>query len=123
MSKGTDREIVNSWISTLNIISALLDDLNYNLYWPYITDVSQDQQVAVGDTCTFYVESANTTSYQWRVATPETPWTDIPGETSSTYTFTVTESDYDNFYQCKMIGKIPNAVSYTDMMTVFQPSK
>ena len=123
MSKGTDRDIVNSWISDLNLISALLDDLNYNLYWPYITDISQDQTVAVGDTCTFFVEAANVTSYQWRIATPEVGWTDIPGATSNTYSFTVTSDDYDNFYQCKMTGKIPNAVSFTDMLAVLPPSE
>lgn len=56
MSKGTDREIVNSWIRELNNISALISDLTNVLYWPYIIDVSQDQTVAVGETCTFLLQ-------------------------------------------------------------------
>ena len=118
MSKGTDRDIVAKWISSLNMMSAILDDLNYSLFWPIIKDAPEDQQVAVGDTCTFTVEAANVTSYQWRIATPDVPWTDIPGATSSSYSFTVTSDDYENFYQCKMVGKIPTAISYTDMVTV-----
>ena len=118
MSRGTDRDIVNSWISSLNMMSAILDDLNYALFWPIIRDAPEDQPVAVGDTCTFTVDAANVTSYQWRIATPDTPWTDIPGATSSSYSFTVTSDDYENFYQCKMIGKIDTAISYTDMVTV-----
>lgn len=118
MSKGTDRDIVNKWISSLNMLSAILDDMNFALFWPIIKDAPEDQQVAVGDTCTFTVEAANVTSYQWRIATPDAPWTDIPGATSASYSFTVTSDDYDNFYQCKMVGKIPTAISYTDMVTV-----
>ena len=118
MSKGTDRYIVNTWISSLNMLSAILDDMNFALFWPIIKDAPEDQQVAVDGTCTFTVEAANVTSYQWRIATPDVPWTDIPGATSPSYSFTVTSDDYDNFYQCKMVGKIPTAISYTDMVTV-----
>ena len=122
MSKGTDRDIVNSWISDLNLISALLDDLNHNLYWPVITSVSQDQTVAVGDTCTFFVEATNVTSYQWQYITQD-GWTDIPGETGTSYSFTVTESSYDDLFRCRMVGKIPEAVSSTDMLAVLPPSE
>ena len=118
MSKGTDRDIVNIWISSLNMLSAILDDMNFALFWPIIKTAPKDQQVAVGDTCTFTVGAANVTSYQWRIATPDVPWTDIPGATSPSYSFTVTSDDYENFYQCKMIGKIDTAISYTDMVTV-----
>ena len=118
MSKGTDRDIVKQWISSLIQIEVLLEDINYNLFWPYIFTAPTDQPVAVGGTCTFTVEAANVTSYQWRVATPDIPWTDIPGATSASYSFTVTSDDYENFYQCKMIGKVSDAVSYTDMVTV-----
>ena len=118
MSKGTDRDIVNQWISILIQIEAMLEDIYYNLFWPYILTAPQDQQADVGDTCTFTVEAANVTSYQWRIATPEVGWTDIPGATSASYSFTVTSDDYENFYQCKMIGKLSNAISYTDMVTV-----
>ena len=119
MSKGTDRDIVNNWIWTLIQIEALLEDINYNLFWPYILDAPEDQTVDIGDTCTFTVEAANVTSYQWRIATPEIGWTDIPGATSNSYSFTVTSDDYENFYQCKMIGKAPDNIAYTDMVTVF----
>lgn len=119
MSNGTDRDIVKQWISVLIQIDALLEDINYNLFWPYILDAPEDQTVDIGDTCTFTVEAANVTSYQWRIATPEVGWTDIPGATSASYSFTVTSDDYENFYQCKMIGKIDTAVAYTDMVTVF----
>ena len=119
MSKGTDRDIVELWLSALIRTIALLEDINYNLFWPYILDAPEDQTVDIGDTCTFTVSAANVTSYQWRVATPEIGWTDIPGATSSSYSFTVTSEDYENFYQCKMIGKVPSAIGYTDMVTVF----
>ena len=118
MSKGTDRDIVESWVYALIQTEALLEDINFNLFWPYILTAPQDQTVAVGDTCTFTVEAANVTSYQWRIATPDVGWTDIPGATNATYTFTVTSDDYDNFYQCKMIGKIPTAVNTTEMVVV-----
>lgn len=119
MSKGTDRDIVDKWIKTLIQIEALLEDINYNLFWPYILDAPEDQTADIGDTCTFTVEAANVTSYQWRIATPEVGWTDIPGATSASYSFTVTSNDYENFYQCKMIGKTPDKIVYTDMVTVF----
>ena len=118
MSNGTDRDIVNQWIASLIQIEALLEDINNNLFWPYVLTAPQDQSAAVGDTCTFTVEAANVTSYQWRIATPEVGWTDIPGATSASYTFTVSSDDYENFYQCKMVGKIPTAVIITDMVTV-----
>lgn len=118
MSKGTDRDIVEQWISSLMQIEALLEDINHNLFWPLILDAPEDQTADIGDTCTFTVEAANVTSYQWRIATPEVGWTDIPGATSASYSFTVTSDDYENFYQCKMIGKVPDAISYTDMVTV-----
>lgn len=118
MSQGTDRDIVNQWISALIQIEALLEDINLNLFWPYILDAPEDQTADIGDTCTFTVEAANVTSYQWRIATPDVSWTDIPGATSASYSFTVTSDDYENFYQCKMIGKVSDAVSYTDMVTV-----
>ena len=118
MSKGTDRDIVESWVYALIQTEALLEDINFNLFWPYILTAPQDQMVAVGDTCTFIVEAANVTSCQWRRATPDVGWTDIPGATNASYSFTVTSDDYDNFYQCKMIGKVPTAVSTTDMVAV-----
>lgn len=119
MSRGTDRDIVKQWINLLIQIEALLEDINFNLFWPYILSAPADQTVAVGGTCTFTVVASNVTSYQWRVATPEIGWTDIPGATSASYSFTVTSDDYENFYQCKMIGKIPTAVFTTDMVSVF----
>lgn len=119
MSKGTDRDIVKQWINSLIQIEALLEDINYNLFWPYILSAPTDQYVAIGGTCTFTVESANVTSYQWRIATPDIGWTDIPGATNASYSFTVTSDDYENFYQCKMIGKTPDKIVYTDMVTVF----
>ena len=118
MGKKTDRDIAEIIVDSLYLIPALLEDINYNLFWPYILQASQDQSVAVGGTCTFTVSASNVTSYQWRVATPDAPWTDIPGATSASYSFTVTSDDYDNFYQCRMVGKIPTAVSSTDMVTV-----
>lgn len=119
MSKGTDRDIVEDWPRLLNLTVALLDDLNYNLFWPYILNAPTDQTADIGETCTFAVTASNVTAYQWRIATPDIGWTDIPGATDSSYSFTVTSADYENFYQCKMIGKIPTAISYTDMVTVF----
>lgn len=95
MSKGTDRDIVESWISALIQIGALLEDINNNLFWPYILDAPEDQTADIGDTCTFTVEAANVTSYQWRIATPEVGWTDIPGATGASYSFTVTSDDYE----------------------------
>ena len=117
MSKGTDRDIVEGWPQLLNQISAMLDDINYNLFWPYILTAPQDQQVAVGETCTFTVEASNVTAYQWRVYTPDGA-SDITGATSNTYSFTVTSEDYDNLYQCRMVGKVPTAVSSTDLVSV-----
>ena len=118
MGKKTDRDVAEQIVDLIYLIPALLEDINYNLFWPYILTAPQDQTAAVGDTCTFTVSAANVTSYQWRVATPDVPWTDIPGATSASYSFTVTSDDYDNFYQCRMVGKIPTAVSSTDMVTV-----
>ena len=118
MSRGTDRDIVKQWINLLIQIDTLLEDINFNLFWPYILSAPTDQTVAVGGTCTFTVEASNVTSYQWRVATPEIGWTDIPGATSASYSFTVTNDDYENFYQCQMVGKIPTAIYSTDMVTV-----
>lgn len=118
MGKKTDRDIAEQIIDAIYLIPALLEDINYNLFWPYILEVPHDQTVAVGGTCTFTVSASNVTSYQWRVATPDVGWTDIPGATSATYSFTVTSDDYENFYQCRMVGKIPTAVSSTDMVTV-----
>ena len=117
MSKGTDRDIVDKWISSLNMMSAVLDDMNFALFWPIIKTAPEDQQVAVGDTCTFTVEVANVTAYQWKVYTPDGA-SDIPGATSNSYSFTVASSDYDNLYQCKMIGKVPTAISSTDLLAV-----
>ena len=119
MSKGTDREAVNQWLLSLIQIEALLEDIINNLFWPYILDAPEDQTANIGDTCTFTVEAANVTSYQWRVATPEVGWTDIPGATGASYSFTVTSADYENFYQCKLIGKISTNIIYTDMVTVY----
>lgn len=118
MGKKTDRDIAEIIVDSLYLIPALLEDINYNIFWPYILEAPSDQPVSVGDTCTFTVSAANVTSYQWRVATPDVPWTDIPGANSASYSFTVTADDYDNFYQCRMVGKIPTAVSSTDMVTV-----
>ena len=118
MGKKTDRDIAEQIVDTLYLVPAMLEDINLNLFWPYILEAPQDQPVAVGDTCTFTVSAANVTSYQWRVATPDVPWTDIPGATSASYSFTVTSDDYDNFYQCRMVGKIPTAIWSTDMVTV-----
>ena len=118
MSKGTDRDIVNQWITALIQIEALLEDINLNLFWPYVLTAPEDQTADIGDTCTFTVEAANVTSYQWRIATPEVGWIDIPGATSNTYSFTVTSEDYDNFYQCKMVGKVPSAIDTTNMVAV-----
>ena len=119
MSRGTDRDIVKQWINLLIQIDTLLEDINFNLFWPYILSAPTDQSVAVGGSCTFTVTASNVTAYQWRVATPDVGWTDIPGATSNTYSFTVTSDDYENFYQCKMIGKVPTAIATTDMVTVF----
>lgn len=117
MSKGSDRDIIEEWPRLLNLTTALLEDLNNYLFWPYILEAPQDQTVDVGGTCTFTFEAANVTAYQWMVYTPDGA-SDIPGATSNSYSFTVAGSDYDNLYQCKMIGKVPTAISSTDLLAV-----
>ena len=125
MGKKTDRDIAEQIVDLIYPISALLEDINYNLFWPYIIEEPEEQTVAVGGTCTFSISAANVTSYQWQRRTPETPlgqWEDISGATSSSYSFTVSSSDYDNVYRVKMVGKIPEAIAYNqNVLMVIEP--
>lgn len=123
MSKGTDRDIVEGWSRLLNLTSAILEDINHNLFYPYIVTDAEEQYKDVGETCTFSITAYNVTSYQWQYRNPETPlgtWIDISGATGSSYSFTVTSADYDNVYRVKMVGKVDSAIEYNrNVLMVF----
>ena len=125
MGKKTDRDVAELIVDAIYLIPALLDDINYNLFYPYIIQDAEEQVVAVGGTCTFSITAANVTSYQWQWRNSETPlgqWNDISGATSSSYSFTVSSSDYDNVYRVKMVGKIPDAIWYNqNVLMVIEP--
>lgn len=125
MGKKTDRDVAELIVDAIYLIPALLDDINEHIFYPYILEDAEEQVVAVGGTCTFSITAANVTSYQWQRRTPETPlgqWDDISGATSSSYSFTVSSSDYDNVYRVKMVGKIPDAIWYNqNVLMVIEP--
>ena len=125
MGKKTDRDVAEQIVDAIYLIPALLDDINYNLFYPYIIQDAEEQVVAVGGTCTFSITAANVTSYQWQWRNSETPlgqWNDISGATSSSYSFTVSSSDYDKVYRVKMVGKIPDAIWYNqNVLMVIEP--
>jgi autotransporter passenger strand-loop-strand repeat protein len=97
---GTYWVVVSNMAGTVDSNSVTLT-VSTTVVAPAIVTDPSSQTVAVGSTVTFTASATGspTPTVQWQVSTGGGPFTDIPGATSTTYSFTATASQNGNQYQ------------------------
>ncbi|MDE2444022.1 MAG: hypothetical protein O0X49_06520, partial [Methanocorpusculum sp.] len=87
-----------------------------SLILPVVSAVTSASSLIASDSATFTAAAQNTTAYQWQKMVAE-QWTDIEGETETTYTAEFTGTDEGTYYyRCVALNGILKA--YSNVLTL-----
>ena len=78
---------------------------------PAITAQPQSVTTSSGETVTFTIGAVNVTSYQWQRCPTGNAWTNIPGATDSSYTFTAEDTQNGYKFRCKLKNTVGETTS------------
>ena len=86
---------------------------------PEFVECSGDTSVIENETATFTVVVMGADSLQWQVSTDGgTGWTNIPGETGPSLSFTATLGDDGNMYRCVATNANGTTISCEGTLTI-----
>ncbi len=118
LDAGNHNVIVDGGTLDENLANSLGDSVKYA---PAITNHPKNVEVKEKETATFTVEATGSDlSYQWQQSTNNgSKWTNITGETNTTYTIATTTMDMnDTQYRCVVKNSINEVTSSAATLTV-----
>ena len=118
LSAGDHNVIVDDGTLDENLANSLGDSVKYA---PAITNHPKNVEVKEKETATFTVEATGSDlSYQWQQSTDNgSKWTNITGETNTTYTIATTTMDMNGTqYRCVVKNSINEVTSDAATLTV-----
>ena len=118
LNAGNHNVIVDGGTLDENLANSLGDSVKYA---PAITNHPKNVEVKEKETATFTVEATGSDlSYQWQQSTDNgSKWTNITGETNTTYTIATTTMDMNGTqYRCVVENNIGKVTSDAATLTV-----